>query len=575
MKYTVLSTVLCVFVLFSGAKAQTNADLTAQQNQQLIQNYEQQQRFEEQQQRLETEKNTLKNELQYQSSNQQASGACIDIQTLEINGVTLLSDRFASDLQNEYEGRCLYLADMNAIMDRINEEYVEKGYISSRAYLPQQDLSKGTLVFQIIEGSLEDIRGETDDVFGEDGVRHQFASAFPNMIGKPLNIRDIEQGLDQMNRLRVNNTSMDLVPAQQAGGSILSVKNNRSKPWSIQTGIDNSGTQPTGVLQGSINASYDDLFGNNDYVSLSIKHDLGRTNRRQSKNVAFKYEFPYGYWTFSYGLNYFDYISELQTTSQNFKTSGLSRNHTFSASNVLHRDQVSKTTLTGSLVAKENENFFEGVQLDVSSRKLTIANLGLSHSRKINNGFLLGSVTYARGLELFGAFEDTPTSLDAQFDRFTFDANLIKQFDLGWGRSNPRLDLLGNAVFSSDSLFSSEQISIGGPFSVRGFKGNSISGDRGGYLRSDISMALPALGHQWFDQKIGALVPYMGFDIGAIRTDKDVATETGTLKSLSFGLKNTGSDNISFDFNYAKPLSAPSFIGKESEELFFRVTMTF
>jgi len=120
-----------------------------------------------------------------------------------------------------------------------------------------------------------------------------------------------------------------------------------------------------------------------------------------------------------------------------------------------------------------------------------------------------------------------PTAPVGQFDKLSFDVNAIKVFDLGWNSFNPRFDIQGNGVLSADSLFGTEQISIGGPFSVRGFKNDSISGDRGGHLRADVSTALPAGG------------------------------------VTSFGL------------TYTKPISSPKFMTQESEELFLQLSVTF
>lgn len=565
---------LCLLQSFS-VHAQTNAERTIQQNQQIIQDREQRERFEQRQEQFQRDQNALGAELGYQKQALPKVGPCVQVNEININGVTLLAKRKIMKVAQSSQGHCLYMADINNIIESINALYVEKGFISSRAYLPEQDLSRGVLTVQVIEGTLENIKIEDSDAeFDIIRTPSQMSTAFPDMIGKPLNIRDIEQGLDQINRLPSNQAKTNLLPGKNPGGSILSIKNQQSKVWRFSTGIDNSGSQSTGVLQGTISGAYDNLLGINDALNLSIKHDLDRTTRRQSKNMSFKYEVPYGYWTFSYGLNYFDYVSELKATAQNFKTSGRSRNHTLTASKVMHRDQVSKTTLTSSLVAKENENYFETAKLDVSSRKLTIANLGLSHSRKIPSGFMSGSITYSRGLKWLGAFKDTASSFNAQFNKVSFDANIIKQFDFGLGHYNPRIDLSGSAVLSSDDLFSTETLSIGGPYSVRGFKNNSISGDRGGYFRSDISCNLPPFGNKFLRERLGVLRPFIGFDIGSIRTDHKNERETGTLKSLSLGLKNTGG-KIGFGVTYSKPISAPKFINKESEELFFRMTIKF
>ncbi|MDV0916573.1 POTRA domain-containing protein, partial [Enterobacter asburiae] len=69
------------------------------------------------------------------------------------------------------------------------------GYITSRAFLTEQDLSGGQLNIVVLEGRLEAIRleGETP---------RMLKMAFPGRVGGILNLRDIEQGMEQINRLR-------------------------------------------------------------------------------------------------------------------------------------------------------------------------------------------------------------------------------------------------------------------------------------------------------------------------------------------------------------------------------------
>ena len=39
------------------------------------------------------------------------------------------------------------------------------------------------------------------------------------MLGEPLNLRDLEQGLDQLNRLRSVDLTADIAPGSQPGAS--------------------------------------------------------------------------------------------------------------------------------------------------------------------------------------------------------------------------------------------------------------------------------------------------------------------------------------------------------------------
>ena len=71
---------LCVFSHVSYA--QTAADRTIQQNQNLIQDFERQKRFEEQQKAFEQEQKALGADLDYNEKELPKQGPCIDIETI-------------------------------------------------------------------------------------------------------------------------------------------------------------------------------------------------------------------------------------------------------------------------------------------------------------------------------------------------------------------------------------------------------------------------------------------------------------------------------------------------------------
>ena len=82
---------------------------------------------------------------------------CQNIQQIELAGASLIKKNQSDALLNGYLDRCLGATDINAVLQSITGWYFERGYISSRAYLAPQDLTTGTLVIQVVEGSIEGI----------------------------------------------------------------------------------------------------------------------------------------------------------------------------------------------------------------------------------------------------------------------------------------------------------------------------------------------------------------------------------------------------------------------------------
>ena len=129
---------------------------------------------------------------------------------------------------------------------------------------------------------------------------------------------------------------------------------------------------------------------------------------------------------------------------------------------------------------------------------------------------------------------------------------------------------------SRDYLYGSEQISVGGLYTVRGFDGSSLSGDRGLYWRNDIALALPPPDDPVTARAFGRLVPYAALDIGRIfGREGQVA---GTLAGMVLGLRNSGSA-FSFDIGYGIPLRRSDALKQrgnvENHALYARMSVSF
>ncbi|KTT11013.1 ShlB family hemolysin secretion/activation protein, partial [Pseudomonas oryzihabitans] len=153
-----------------------------------------------------------------------AEGRCFTIQHIELQGAEHLSAQDQATLIQPYIGQCLGVNQLNALLKTITDTYIGRGYVTSRAYLPQQDLAKGTLTILVVEGKLESLKPAA----GSGLTPRELMQTFPGAPGQLLNLRELEQMVDQLNRLPSNQVQMDLVPGKAVGGSDVQVKNTPS-----------------------------------------------------------------------------------------------------------------------------------------------------------------------------------------------------------------------------------------------------------------------------------------------------------------------------------------------------------
>ncbi len=99
------------------------------------------------------------------------------------------------------------------MIKKLTKVYLDKGYVTARFYIPDQDIKNSkTLKFVVVEGKLSDIYYN-----GSPASPYNYVvwSAFPGLEGHILNMRDIEQGLDQINRLISGHAKSELLPGRE------------------------------------------------------------------------------------------------------------------------------------------------------------------------------------------------------------------------------------------------------------------------------------------------------------------------------------------------------------------------
>ncbi|MDH5436368.1 MAG: hypothetical protein OEX83_06365, partial [Gammaproteobacteria bacterium] len=85
------------------------------------------------------------------------SKQCFEINKIILDGAHSLSEEEKQNLISPFQGKCIGLTEIKELLRKITNYYIDKGYVSTRAYIPQQDLNDGTLEILIIEGVTESI----------------------------------------------------------------------------------------------------------------------------------------------------------------------------------------------------------------------------------------------------------------------------------------------------------------------------------------------------------------------------------------------------------------------------------
>lgn len=261
-------------------------------------------------------------------------------------------------------GRCLGIRGINQLMSRLQNQFIAHGWVTSRVLVPQQDLSQGTLTLALIPGTLGQLRYAD----GSD-KRALLYTTVPAREGALLDLRTIEQGLENQQRLPTVSDSMEIVPAGKPGVSDIVITRHQRRLWRVNLWVDDSGTKDTGRYQGGGMLALDNPFALSDLLYLSASHDLGFAGHKQSKNINGHYSLPLGYWLFEVNAGSYNYVQNVAGLNGDVRYSGKTKNLNVGLSRVIQRNASGKTTLHSSLQVREMHNAIDRVEIRVQRRR--------------------------------------------------------------------------------------------------------------------------------------------------------------------------------------------------------------
>ncbi|MBV4476865.1 ShlB/FhaC/HecB family hemolysin secretion/activation protein [Pseudomonas botevensis] len=491
---------------------------------------------------------------------------CFLIKDIELKGAQSLSAAERERLLKPYVGQCLGVPQLNELLKVITDHYIEKGLVTSRAYLPQQDLSSGHLRVLVVEGKLEGLKGAQGSRLSD----RELAMAFPGKTGELVNLREIEQLVDQLNRLPSNQAQMELTPGNNVGGSEVLVKNTPQKPWRAGLSRSNDGQRSTGEQQWDTTLDWDSPLGLADQLSLRGGHDAVSDHQHTSDNATLNYNLPWGWWNFSYAYSQSNYRSQAQANGFNFKQTGDSQNHQFKAERVIYRDAVSKTSLSADVSHLSTHNFIEDSKLALSSNQLSEAQLGFNHGRRVGSAFVNLDLGMQDGIGAFDAQSNDhpgPGEPDARYRKYTGTLSYLQPFKL-WEESLSFSSLM-TGQRSEDVLFSPQRLSLGGLSSIRGYKDQQLSGDSGGYWRNDLRWSRP-VSWAWLSPVLTEYGSSLGYDQGVISHDRYNGTQHGRLSSDSIELFAKG-QHLAASVTFAHSLERPDALSEREAPIYFRL----
>jgi hemolysin activation/secretion protein len=478
-------------------------------------------------------------------------GPCFEIRDVILTGFEAFK-RKPEGYQNLI-GSCATAAEIGAALNSINAHYQNLGYITTRAYVPEQDVADGSLEITIVPGHLEGY------VYGN-GTKAdaRIDAAFPGERGDLLNLRDLEQGLENINTPRSASGTFQLIPGEHPGGSFVQVDVKDTRPWHLDVELNNSGFDSTGVVKGSANFGYDNLFNLNDQLRFNVTTTpFESRSDKYSDSYSLNWSALFENWLFGLDAGYSQYFYIQEGINQSFPVEGNTRFATVFAERLLWRDQRSKLYAYGDLKRTRTRTYIDGFEIEIQRRDLSIASLGLRGSHNFEKSRLNWDVGGKFGLDILGAEVLEDSIVEPNFKLVKARVNYSRPI----GPYGLTYRGLFSGHYSDDILPGTEQFSIGSWSTVRGFHDDSMYGDSGAFLRNSI---------EW-DAYKGPAVSIrmnMGLDAGYVKPSELREWSQDNLVGLSFGTDVTFNNRATLNMQVAHALSRPESNPPNSQPAF-------
>ncbi|MEO6146573.1 MAG: ShlB/FhaC/HecB family hemolysin secretion/activation protein [Sulfuriferula sp.] len=421
---------------------------------------------------------------------------CFPVHEIDLAGKDAQHFYWLVDATRPFLNQCVGVAGLRRIVEILDTHLIAAGYATTRVSLLPQNLKNGKLEIQLNVGRIQAVKmvqaGSADDA--PDQNWGTWRNAMPVNSGDILNIRDLEQGIEQMKRLPSQWVTTRIKPGTQPDTSVILIQ-RRAVNWQdrLRGGfvLDNSGNQAMRRAQFSGYMALDNALGLNDILSLSLSSNAQQieTNHR-NQSITLNYSIPWGYSTFSLSASHNRFAQQVQGTTTQFLSSGSSDSAELRWDYTAWRSASAKAGWYVGLTNRSAHSYLDDVELIVQRSHTTNLEAGVTYRQLFGHASLDLSLGYRRGVPWMGAQDDFATAaaggLTMRPRLWILNAAYNQPLHIGGRAVQYVLSL--HAQQTHDTTLSIDQIAIGNRYTVRGFNGdNVLLAESGYYVRNELA----------------------------------------------------------------------------------------
>ncbi|BFM40717.1 ShlB/FhaC/HecB family hemolysin secretion/activation protein [Synechocystis sp. LKSZ1] len=482
------------------------------------------------------------------------------IKRIEVVGNTILQAEIQA-LIEPLENRQLSFEELICLRSAISQLYIDRGYITSGAFLPnQQDISDGVVKIQVIEGRLERMEITGLQRLQENYIR----SRLERVTGQPLNQQALQDGLALLQLAPLlSQINAELTAGSGPGQSVLLVTVKEAPAFHASIGADNYRPPSIGSEELTFTLSHDNLVGWGDRLAgeYALTEGLGLYN------VA--YTVPINAMNGTVGFAYYNTETEItESIFQAFQIRNQTETFSFQYRQPVYRSPATEWALGLNLDLRRNQSSLEDIPFCFSlpcsngATNLTVLRFYQEWLNRDPSNVLAARSQFSFGLS---ALDATVSDIEPNGQFFSW----LGQFQ--WlNRLNSADWLLLTrfyAQLSPDALPIIEQFSLGGIDTVRGYGQNQLVTDNAVLASVELRIPLTA------DPSVLQLTPFIegGTGWNNVLPNPDPSTLIGT----GLGLRWRVTPSLALRLDYGIPLVSLNNRGNTLQEQGFYFSLRY
>lgn len=474
------------------------------------------------------------------------------INHIVFRGNAVISTSELDALAAPYLGKRLNEADLEALRLKLTRYYIDQGYINSGALFGNNALTGDTLTIDIVEGRLQAIRLAGMERLDDDYVSKRL-SRDPEAV---LNIDQLRERfqllLDDPLFKRMN---ARMTPGTKLGEAILEVDVERARPYQLSAYANNYRPPSIGTSALGLSGWVRNLTGHGDYLEATIQ---GSSEDSRSTRNSIGWFMPLNTLGTQLSVQYYreqSVVVEEPLTSLDIKS--IQDSLDVGLSQTFIETLNHRLTLGLNFVDRKNRTSVGGIPFSFiqgepsGETKVSAWRFWQEYSYRSERQVFAARSTYISARnnlqDIVGLPATTVVPFDHQYGFWLGQVQYARQL----ADNGTQIILRGTTQQTSHKLLPLDQMSIGGVYTVRGYRENQLIRDKGNILNIELDYPLVRQPGDGFNFSV---IPF--YDVGRGQDQHGPATTISSV-GVATRLRWKG---VRLDVSMAKRLSHPDYI---------------